>query len=536
MRGEGDQLVGAVRIGEVVKEAVNCFCGTPMWRSQLKQLIASESESVAQPPLLSMQPAAQLITVYHFPTTLMASRLLRLLLLLATLLNFSFGRDFNVTRSRKAIEIGIGIGIGIGTGSGCSNGDITRECFQNDRLYNAYLVIQRFKSTITCDPQGITDTWSGTDICGKNSYVGILLHHAAGIGKHADGRLRRLQRIPAGRPHRLRIRRPVDRPRALPRQLQQLLGHGAQPQRPAVHLRARLEQQQAHRQFPRRRPLPQQRHLPRHPLQRLRRPSPRAGLQAQHVTGPLPEQQQLHGAAPRGTGLHPGAVPHPRQQQVHRPIPSSIVHAANTLLEVLFLNNQLSGCLPFEIGLLKKATVFDAGTNLLTGPIPLSFGCLKKIEQLNLADNKLYGEVPDVLCRLGIPGAGNLMNLSLSDNYFTSLGHSCWILLKKGVLDVRKNCIPGVLDQRSPEECKWFLWQKKYCPLNTYIPCQSPWPEGADQLNSKGRRRGGGGNAGGGRGPRSEPGVGVHYLLRAAPESKAMNGRILKKHFGCVYF
>lgn len=169
------------------------------------------------------------------------------------------------------------------------------------------------------------------------------------------------------------------------------------------------------------------------------------------------------------------------------PIPSSIVHAANTLLEVLFLNNQLSGCLPFEIGLLRKATVFDAGTNLLTGPIPLSFGCLKKIEQLNLADNKLYGEVPDALCRLGIPGAGNLMNLSLSDNYFTSLGHSCWILLKKGVLDVRKNCIPGVPDQRSPEECKWFLWQKKYCPLNTYVPCQSPWPEGgADQLNSKG--------------------------------------------------
>ncbi|XP_020111008.1 uncharacterized protein At4g06744-like [Ananas comosus] len=433
-----------------------------------------------------MQPAAQLITVYHFPTTLMASRLLRLLLLLATLLNFSFGRDFNVTRSRKAIEIGIGIGIGIGTGSGCSNGDITRECFQNDRLYNAYLVIQRFKSTITCDPQGITDTWSGTDICGKNSYVGFYCTTPPGLVNTPT--------VASVDFNGYRLAAPtvcgfVD-------QLTDLaLFHansnnfsGTVPNLRGLQYIYELD-------------LSNNKLTGNFPADVLSLNNATfLDIRFNGYVGPVPAQvfklsmlqvlflnnNNFTGQLPAELGFTPAQYLTLANNKFTGPIPSSIVHAANTLLEVLFLNNQLSGCLPFEIGLLKKATVFDAGTNLLTGPIPLSFGCLKKIEQLNLADNKLYGEVPDVLCRLGIPGAGNLMNLSLSDNYFTSLGHSCWILLKKGVLDVRKNCIPGVLDQRSPEECKWFLWQKKYCPLNTYIPCQSPWPEGADQLNSKG--------------------------------------------------
>ncbi|KAK4360645.1 hypothetical protein RND71_019597 [Anisodus tanguticus] len=55
-------------------------------------------------------------------------------------------------------------------------------------------------------------------------------------------------------------------------------------------------------------------------------------------------------------------------------IPKSIGNARETHFEVLFLNNQLFGCLPYEIGLLKLATVFDASKNKLTGPIPQSFG------------------------------------------------------------------------------------------------------------------------------------------------------------------
>ncbi|KAF7811012.1 uncharacterized protein G2W53_031988 [Senna tora] len=49
------------------------------------------------------------------------------------------------------------------------------------------------------------------------------------------------------------------------------------------------------------------------------------------------------------------------------PIPRSIGKASETLMEVLFLNNHLTGCVPYEIGFLTKLTVLDAGNNQLTG-------------------------------------------------------------------------------------------------------------------------------------------------------------------------
>lgn len=151
-------------------------------------------------------------------------------------------------------------------------------------------------------------------------------------------------------------------------------------------------------------------------------------------------------------------------------IPCRVGTASETLVEVLLLNNQLTGCLPYEVGLLGKATVFDVGYNRLTGLIPESFGCMGRVEQLNLAGNYLYGRVPESVCRIG-----SLLNLSLSDNYFTSVGPSCMELIKKGVLDDRKNCILGRPLQRSPAECiAFFLNTKYHCPLNFsfyYMPC-----------------------------------------------------------------
>ncbi|KAG6536695.1 hypothetical protein ZIOFF_001755 [Zingiber officinale] len=162
------------------------------------------------------------------------------------------------------------------------------------------------------------------------------------------------------------------------------------------------------------------------------------------------------------------------------PIPRSIGQASNTLLEILFLGNQLCGCLPYEIGLLKKATVFDAGSNHLSGPIPLSFGCLKKVEQLNLAGNFLSGEVPDAVCQLANSMHGLLVNLSLSDNYFTSVGKCCVDLIKRNVLHVEKNCIAGLPGQRPAAECERFLKQPKpVCPGAQYVPCRLPAKEDA---------------------------------------------------------
>ncbi|KAA8537784.1 hypothetical protein F0562_027636 [Nyssa sinensis] len=166
------------------------------------------------------------------------------------------------------------------------------------------------------------------------------------------------------------------------------------------------------------------------------------------------------------------------------PIPRSISKALSTLTEVLLLNNMLSGCLPYEIGFLREAIVFDAGNNRLTGPIPFSLGCLEKVEVLNFAGNLLYGMMPEVVCELR-----NLANLSVSDNYFTYVGPICRRLIRKGVLDVRNNCIPDLPFQRSVAECVAFFAHPSYCPYMatyTYIPSaaiSSSTPTGSPLVN-----------------------------------------------------
>ncbi|KAL6504620.1 hypothetical protein OROHE_023378 [Orobanche hederae] len=103
------------------------------------------------------------------------------------------------------------------------------------------------------------------------------------------------------------------------------------------------------------------------------------------------------------------------------PIPRGISRALSGLSEILLLNNLLSGCLPYELGLVKDAVVFDAGNNNLTGPLPFSLGCMENLEVLDFAGSMLYGNIPDVIC-----GLGKLVNLSLCDNYFTRAGRGAW--------------------------------------------------------------------------------------------------------------
>ncbi|KAL3840430.1 hypothetical protein ACJIZ3_025021 [Penstemon smallii] len=154
------------------------------------------------------------------------------------------------------------------------------------------------------------------------------------------------------------------------------------------------------------------------------------------------------------------------------PIPRTISKTMANVTEILLLNNILSGCLPYEIGLLKEAVVIDVGNNRLTGPLPFSLGCLGKLEVFNLAGNLFYGGVPEVVCELG-----NLVNLSMSDNYFTRVGPICWRLIKSGVLDVSKNCIPGFPFQRSVAECAMFFAHPRFCgyvPTYVHVPCWLP--------------------------------------------------------------
>ncbi|XP_044511485.1 uncharacterized protein At4g06744-like [Mangifera indica] len=157
------------------------------------------------------------------------------------------------------------------------------------------------------------------------------------------------------------------------------------------------------------------------------------------------------------------------------PLPRSIFKSFSDFCEVLFLSDELIGCFPYEIGFLKEATVIDLSNNQLTGLLPFSLACIQKVEQLNFTDNLLYGTVPEVVCELC-----NLVNFSLSDNYFTNAGPLCRILIERGVLEFRNNCIPDLPFQRSVLECADFFAYPQICPRMwsyAYIPCIKHIPE-----------------------------------------------------------
>ncbi|CAM0942610.1 unnamed protein product [Alopecurus aequalis] len=354
--------------------------------------------------------------------------------------------------------------------------------FPNEGLYKAYFVIQRFKHTITCDPRNITGTWTGPDICGKKSYDGFYCSapsgHAQdltvtsiifdGFGLCApklQGFIDQLPYVALFQGTSNTFGGDIPRLNGLPYMYSPMIKDDASPRHCSYLNAASIC-------------------LP---------PStgPNVIHKAQEISGAtnakalLLNNNNLSGTLPANLGFSKVSYLALANNKLTGPIPPSIAHMQDSLLEVLLLSNQLSGCLPHELGMLTKTSVIDAGMNQLAGPIPSSFSCLSSVEQLNLAGNRLYGQVPDALCNLAGP-AGRLANLTLSSNYFTSVGPACSALIKDGVLDMKRNCIPGFANQRGPAECASFLSQPKTCPASSArVACpaadakkNAPTPEG----------------------------------------------------------
>jgi hypothetical protein len=63
-------------------------------------------------------------------------------------------------------------------------------------------------------------------------------------------------------------------------------------------------------------------------------------------------------------------------------------------------SNQLTGCIPSEMGDLSLLRFLNLSNNFLTGPIPNSFRNLKNVESWDLSHNKLSGKIPYELVEL----------------------------------------------------------------------------------------------------------------------------------------
>ncbi|CAL5020904.1 unnamed protein product [Urochloa decumbens] len=369
--------------------------------------------------------------------------------------------------------------------------------FPNEQLYHAYVVIQRFKNTISCDPGKITATWIGHDICGEGSYRGFYCTTPSkdganltvttidfnGFGLCAPKLKGFIDQFPdlavfqatsnnlSGDIPRLRVN-PVVYSLQVKDDFKSSKFDNNIPEKHCIYGRVNFVMGKIFCGT----------YSPDDVLQKM---VEIPGSVVTDAKGLLLSNNKLFGALPADLGFIKWNYLALANNKLTGPIPSSIAHLQDSLFEVLLLNNQLSGCLPHELGMLHKATVIDAGKNQLTGPIPASFSCLASVEQLNLGENRLYGQVPDALCKLATGPAGRLANLTLSGNYFTSVGQACAALIKDGVLDVKNNCIPGLAGQRKPAECAAFQSQPKTCPApaaSAQVACPAAAATGAAAL------------------------------------------------------
>ncbi|XP_068648170.1 leucine-rich repeat extensin-like protein 4 [Aristolochia californica] len=177
-------------------------------------------------------------------------------------------------------------------------------------------------------------------------------------------------------------------------------------------------------------------------------------------TGSLPEElfnknldaiflnsNLFDGQIPQSLGNSPASVINVANNRFVGNIPASFGYMGPRIKEILFLNNNLTGCIPEGVGLLSEIELLDVSFNSLSGHLPDTMACLSEIEVLNLAHNKLSGVIPDIICSLK-----NLLNLTVSYNFFSGFSQDCGNVRNRG-FDFAGNCIPGSYMQRHPPEC-----------------------------------------------------------------------------------
>ncbi|TMW94920.1 hypothetical protein EJD97_009609 [Solanum chilense] len=338
----------------------------------------------------------------------------------------------------------------------------------NDLLTSAISVIQRFKKTITSDPSGITKTWVGKGICKDSTkYIGFICNKNKVVAVNFNGRNLK------GNPLSLK-----DFINGIPT----LEIFHSNSNNFTGEIPNNISTQSIPNLFEL--DLSNNKYVgffPKAVLGATRLTY--LDLRFNQIEGPVDPQvftldldilflnnNQFSGKIPENFGRTAALFLTLANNKFIGEIPKSIGYAKGNLLEVLFFNNQLTGCLPYEIGMLKLASVFDASKNKLTGPIPQSFGCLVQMEVMDLSYNQLYGEVPETLCNIS-----SLEELTLKYNYFTQIGPECRKLVEENVLNIGMNCIIDLENQRKPEECEAFFLQKRNCrdmKSLSYIPCK----------------------------------------------------------------
>ncbi|PRQ46737.1 putative leucine-rich repeat-containing, plant-type, leucine-rich repeat domain, L [Rosa chinensis] len=346
---------------------------------------------------------------------------------------------------------GVGVSVGpVGVGGGGSvwigggiNGQNPPSGSSSSDLGRAYTALQAWKSAISDDPTKVLDTWVGPDVCsykgvfcadsedGQTFVAGIDLNHAnlKGILVKELSFLTEMSLI----------------------HLNSNRFSGTIPDT-FTDLNSLQELDLSNNQF-----------SGPFPTTTLYIPNLiYLDLRFNNFTGSIPDElfnknldaiflnnNQFEGELPQSLGNAQASVINLANNKFSGNFPSNFGFIGTKLKEILFLNNQLTGCIPEGVGLFSEIQVFDVSFNSLAGHLPDTISCLQEIEVLNLAHNKLSGVLPDLVCSLK-----SLVNLTVAYNFFSGFSQECAKLYYRNVgFDFSLNCIPGKNMQRPQPQC-----------------------------------------------------------------------------------
>jgi len=352
-----------------------------------------------------------------------------------------------------SVGVGVGVGGGVVWGVGGGNSNQNPKSYESptSKMDSAYTVLQAWKSAITDDPLKILDSWNGSNVC---SYKGIFCANPengitstsastsvvlAGIDlNHANLQGTLVQELSL-----------LTDMSLLHLNSNRFSGTVPETFKDLVSLQELdLSNNQLSGSFP---------------LVTLYMPSLiYLDIRFNSFSGSLPQElfnknldaiflnnNEFEGEIPTNLGNSPASVINLANNRLSGNIPASFGFMGSKIKEILFLNNQLTGCIPEGVGLFTEMEVLDVSFNLLMGHLPDTLSCLQNIEVLNLAHNQLSGELSDIICSLR-----SLANLTVAYNFFSGFSQQCSKLFFRNVgFDFSLNCIPGRNMQRPQPEC-----------------------------------------------------------------------------------
>ena len=131
------------------------------------------------------------------------------------------------------------------------------------------------------------------------------------------------------------------------------------------------------------------------------------------------------------------------------PLNSSALSSLNSLRLIRLQNNDLSGCLPNNLGDLSSLTYLSVANNALNGSIPSSIGRLERLQFLFLSQNYIRGTIPSTIGDLFDLQSLILNSNDLSGSIPSSLGGLRSLSLLYLYDNYLRNTIPSSLGNLS---------------------------------------------------------------------------------------